>query len=120
MIEQLACPLVPKRVEHRDSECDSIHEAIQKAPLPTAALHSTGEIVHQPDANRERQVLGERLDKSNDIELFLACRVHVGQEENSVMATQEAHESRVLEEICARLLPFFISRLEGRLTCVED
>jgi uncharacterized protein (DUF302 family) len=57
-------------------------------------------------------MLEHHLEESQHIELFLPCALHVYEEEDAVMAAQQAHESCILEKLRARLLAVLISGLE--------
>lgn len=109
-----------KGVEHRDGEREAVQEAGKESPLPAAALKRAPYVVKQPYTNIVREMLKQRLHQRDDVELLLAGGVHVDDPEDTVVAAKERHHRRVFEEVGAGFFSFFISRLEGRLTPVND
>lgn len=73
VIEQLARPFVPERVEHRDRKRKAIHVTGEEPPFPATSFESARDIVEEPYSDVARQVLKEGFHQDENVKLFLAC-----------------------------------------------
>ncbi|KAG6806434.1 hypothetical protein H0H92_011346 [Tricholoma furcatifolium] len=104
MIYDLTSPLVTKRMKDRDTEGYPVQKAIQKAPFDTAAFKLAANVVEEAYSEVKWKMLKKGLYQDHCVVLLLPSRAHIHDEKDDVMATQQSHESRVIEELRTGLL----------------
>jgi hypothetical protein len=87
MIYDLAWPLMTESMENRDSKDKPIIISVKKTPIRAATLKLAANIVKKPYGEPFGKVLKQSLNKHNNIVLLFACRPHIYQPKNNIMAT---------------------------------